>query len=80
MIGAIIGFLSMFMWVAGIAVVILLGILVYDRRYKAKDPGQEGTVRHGFQPTPEVFIDPKDGCRYRVYYNPYTGERDYVRE
>lgn len=80
MIGAIIGFLYLFMWVAGLAVVLLLGFFVYDKRYKAKPPGEESRPRHGFQSTPEVFIDPKDGFRYRVYYNPYSGERDYIRE
>jgi hypothetical protein len=80
MIGVIFSVLYFLMWIIGIAVVLLLGYLVYDKRYKAKNPGEEGVVRNGFLSTPEVFIDPKDGYRYRVYYNPYTGERDYIRE
>lgn len=80
MTAAVFGFLYIFMWVAGFAVILFLGLFVYDRRYKAKNPGEEGRPRNGFLPTPEVFIDPKDGFRYRVYYNPYTGERDYIRE
>jgi hypothetical protein len=32
-----------------------------------------------FVKTNEVFIDPKDGFTYQVYYNPSTGEREYVR-
>lgn len=67
-------------WVAGFVTVLLLGWLVYDKRYKQKAPGEEGRPRNGFVSTPEVFIDPKDGHLYRVYYNPYTGERDYIRE
>lgn len=68
------------MWVVGFVIVLLLGLLYYDKRYKAKAPGQETQPKNGFLPTPEVFIDPTDGFRYRVYYNPYSGERDYIRE
>lgn len=74
------GLLYFIMWIVIPGVILLLGWLVYDKRYKSKPPGLENRTKNGFQPTPEVFIDPKDGFRYRVYYNPYTGERDYVRE
>lgn len=80
MIGLVIAVAYMLFWVVGIAAILLLGWLVYDKRYKQKAPGEEGRARNGFLPTPEVFIDPNDGFKYRVYYNPYTGERDYIRE
>ncbi|WP_438444477.1 HD family phosphohydrolase [Gorillibacterium sp. sgz5001074] len=80
MIGALFAFGYLFFWLAGIITVLLLGWLVYDKRYKQKAPGEEGRPKNGFHPTPEAFIDPKDGHKYRVYYNPYTGERDYIRE
>jgi hypothetical protein len=77
---AIFAFGYLFFWIAGFTTLLLLGIFVYDKRYKQKSPGEEGRPRHGFLSTPEVFIDPKDGLRYRVYYNPHTGERDYIQE
>lgn len=80
MTGAVFAAGYFFLWVIGFLILILLGLLVYDKRYKQKPPGEEGKARHGFHPTPEVFIDPKDGLRYRVYYNPHTGERDYIQE
>jgi len=53
----------------------------FDGRYRGKT-GTDLTDRPapGFQPTAEVFIDPKDEKRYRVYYNPATGDRQYVEE
>ncbi len=79
-IAAALGILYFAMWIVVPIVILLLGWLVYDKRYKSKAPGRENQPQNGFLPTPEVFIDPKDGLRYRVYYNPYTGERDYIRE
>ncbi|MCC2684459.1 MAG: hypothetical protein K0R75_1358 [Paenibacillaceae bacterium] len=63
-----------------VVVLILLGWLYFDRRYKKRKPGEEHSRQPGFEPTSEVFIDPKDGHKYRVYFNSRTGERDYVRE
>jgi hypothetical protein len=80
MIEALFVFGYFFLWIAGFIIVLLLGWLVYDKRYKQKPKGEEGRPKNGFLPTPEVFIDPTDGLRYRVYYNPYTGERDYIQE
>lgn len=60
---------------------IIASIFYFDRRYKRRRIGeQENGPQPGFVPTFEVFIDPADGHRYRVYYNPETGERDYIRE
>ncbi|MFM9327392.1 HD family phosphohydrolase [Paenibacillus mesotrionivorans] len=77
---AVFAFLYLLLWIVIPIVILVLGWLVYDKRYKSKTPGRENQPQNGFLPTPEVFIDPKDGLRYRVYYNPYTGERDYIRE
>jgi hypothetical protein len=63
-----------------VVVLILLGWLYFDRRYKKRKPGEENSRQPGFEPTSEVFIDPKDGHKYRVYFNSRSGERDYVRE
>ncbi|WP_442601635.1 HD family phosphohydrolase [Paenibacillus sp. KN14-4R] len=64
--------------IAGICL-ILLGWLVFDKRYKKTNNLQE-KLPFDFQPTKEVFIDPKDGLKYRVYYNSSTGERRYIQE
>ncbi|MCR8644938.1 HD family phosphohydrolase [Paenibacillus sp. N1-5-1-14] len=60
-------------------VVILLGWLIFDKRYKKPSDANE-KIPFGYEPTKEVFIDPKDGLRYRVYYSARTGERRYVQE
>lgn len=53
---------------------IIASIFYFDRRYKRRHT-VEGAIlpQPGFLPTSEVFIDPADGHRYRVYYNPKTG-------
>jgi len=33
-----------------------------------------------FEKTEEVTVDPNNGKRFRVYYNPNTGERFYHEE
>lgn len=72
------------LYIVGFLVLLLLGWLYYDKRYKTKDSPEQskslGMYNGDFIRTPEVFIDPKDGLKYRVYYNPKTGEREYVRE
>jgi hypothetical protein len=74
----------LFGWVALqvviVVILLLLGWLYFDRRYKRRNSGDEMTPQHGFHPTSEVFIDPNDGYKYRVYFNPRTGDRDYIRE
>jgi len=76
-------------WIIGfyglqiIAVLVLLWLSwqYFDRRYRRKrDSGNESMREPGFRPTAEVFIDPKDGKTYRVYYNDKTGEREYIEE
>ena len=62
-------------------VLLIVGLVYYDRRYKRKpNPEDERQPSPGFYSTSEVFIDPRDNIRYRVYYNSRTGEREYIRE
>jgi hypothetical protein len=69
-------------WFAGFLVLLLLSWLIFDKRYKKRedDAASMGKPPNGYLRTSEAFIDPKDGLVYRVYYNPGTGEREYIRE
>ena len=58
---------------APIAVLLIVGYVVYDRRY-------HGRPASGLRPTNEVFRDPSTGKLMRVHENPATGEREYVDE
>jgi hypothetical protein len=64
-------------WV--ILAVIVLGIVVaifgWDR-YR----GDRKSAAAGAEPTSEVFIDPANGKRMRVWYDPATGDREYRPE
>lgn len=78
------GFIAI-LWIAlQIAVVIALIWLswrYFDRRYKADRNVRNPDLYNGvLEKTSEVFIDPRDGLKYRVYYNRRTGEREYIRE
>ncbi|MFD0697333.1 HD family phosphohydrolase [Paenibacillus sp. GCM10027628] len=73
-------FLVYGLWFIGFLLLFLLGWLVYDKRYKSKAGTEPYKPSNGFVWTPEVFIDPKDGHTYRVYYNPRSGDREYIRE
>jgi hypothetical protein len=66
-------------WLVGFVILLLLGLFIYDKRYKSSVTPQR-TPSNGFLRTPEVYIDPKDGHTYRVYYNPRSGDREYIRE
>jgi len=61
----------------GFIVLAVLSLILWDRRYK-KNHGLK--VPPGFEKTMELSIDPKDGKKLRVYYNPSTGERFYHEE
>ncbi|MEC0368720.1 HD family phosphohydrolase [Paenibacillus chibensis] len=70
----------------GIQIVVFLLLLwlswrYFDRRYRRKDEDamQKDLLYGQFAPTPEIFVDPRDGFTYQVYYNKETGEREYVR-
>ncbi|CAM3503346.1 hypothetical protein [Marinicrinis lubricantis] len=59
-------------------ILIIAGYMYYDKRYKNQN---KGTLYGGdYIRTNEVFTDPSDGKVYRVYYNPKTGEREYIEE
>lgn len=62
-----------------VIIIIWLGVRYFDRRYKGEADHSKLLSGH-FVKTNEMFRDPKDGMLYRVYYNPETGEREYVRE
>ncbi len=66
--------------VAAFLILLLLGILYFDRRYKKRKPRRNGTLDASPERTSEVFIDPKNGIKYRVYYHRDTGEREYIEE
>jgi hypothetical protein len=51
------------------------GVLIERWRYKRLYDGRPG---HGWQPTPERFVDPETGRLVTVFLNPATGERRYV--
>jgi hypothetical protein len=67
-------------WIVGFIILLLLGYLIYDKRYKNNGSTTPSKPSNGFVSTSEVFIDPKDGFTYRVYYNPRSGDREYIRE
>ena len=64
-------------WVilAVVVVGIVIAIFGWDR-YRGNRKGGGG----GSEPTSEVFIDPANGQRMRVWYDPATGERQYRPE
>lgn len=81
MIGAIIAVFVIGLQVAAFIALVVVSWLYFDRRYKSKKDGSRHTEPNpGYEPTAEVFIDPKDHKRYRVYFNPATGDRQYVEE
>jgi hypothetical protein len=64
-------------WVLiAVAVVgIVIALFGWDR-YR----GDRKSVDNNAEPTSEVFIDPANGQRMRVWYNPKTGRREYRPE
>ena len=53
-----------------------MDVAQWDKRYRK---GRRD-IPPGYERTEEVFIDPVDGDKIRVYYNPKTGERFYSHE
>jgi hypothetical protein len=54
---------------------VLVGAVVFERwRYRPNIDRNKGR----WQPTGERFVDPGSGRLVDVFYNPDTGERDYV--
>lgn len=54
-----------------------ISLLIWDKRYR-KNHGLNVPI--GFEKTEEITVDPNNGKRFRVYYNPNTGERFYHEE
>jgi hypothetical protein len=67
----------LFIFWGGLLVIGLFSWFIWDKRYRKN--GRRG-LPPGYQKTDEVFIDPVDGRKQRVYYNPETGERFYIDE
>ncbi|MDK8183058.1 HD family phosphohydrolase [Paenibacillus sp. UMB4589-SE434] len=64
----------------GLIILIIIGKKVYDKRYKQHDNARDAIgLNADYVPTKEIFIDPRDGFQYQVYYNPKTGDRQYIR-
>ena len=61
----------------GLLIIGLLSWFIWDKRYR-QNVGKD--LPQGYKKTDEVFIDPVDGRRQRVYYNPDTGDRQYIEE
>ncbi|WP_019225703.1 hypothetical protein [Dehalobacter restrictus] len=47
---------------------------IWDKRYR-KNHGND--IPKGYMATDEVFIDPVNGKKFKVYYEPETGNRFY---
>lgn len=61
----------------GILIFIIISVVFLDKRYR-KNHGLN--IPEGFEKTEEVTIDPSNGKKFRIYYNPNTGERFYHEE
>lgn len=66
-----------FSFLIGFLIVALLSWFIWDKRYR-HNAGQD--LHQDYQKTDEVFIDPLNGKKQRVYYNPETGDREYIEE
>ncbi|WP_128895979.1 HD family phosphohydrolase [Longirhabdus pacifica] len=62
-----------------IIIICIIGYAVYDKRYKAEEKNTN-EYNENLVKTKEIFIDPKDGKKYRVYFNPDNGKRSYIQE
>lgn len=69
----------------GLQIVVFLVLLwlswrFFDRRYRRKNEqsSRSDLLSGKFTPTSEIFVHPRDGIKYQVYYNHETGEREYV--
>jgi hypothetical protein len=62
-------------WLAGWALVLIVGLLIERWRYKKLTGAQPGP---GWIATDERFVDPETGKLVTVYFHPATGERRYI--
>lgn len=61
----------------GLLVLALLSWFIWDKRYR-RNHGTD--IPKGYIATDEVFIDPINGKKLKVYYDPQTGNRFYREE
>ncbi len=62
-------------WLAGIALMLTLGVIFERIHYKRLSPDTPGV---GFVATAERFVDPETGKLVEVHVHPASGERAYV--
>lgn len=60
-----------------LVVIALLSWFIYDKRFKMSNNHE---IPPGYEKTEELFIDPTNKKRYRVYYNAANGSRYYYEE
>lgn len=66
--------------IIALIVLIIIGKKYFDKRYKQVDNPRDALgLSAEYVPTKEIFIDPADGFKYQVYFNPRTGDRQYIR-
>ena len=58
----------------GLLIIALFSWFLWDKRYH-RNHGTD--IPKGYVATEEIFIDPVNGKKLRVYYNPQTGNRFY---
>lgn len=61
----------------GLLIIALLSWLIWDKRYR-RNHGAD--IPRGYIATAEVFIDPVNGKKLIVYYEPQTGNRFYYED
>lgn len=61
----------------GVLIIALFSWFIWDRRYR-KNHGTD--IPKGYLATDEVFIDPINDKKLRVYYDPKSGNRFYHEE
>lgn len=69
------------LYILGFLIILWISWAYYDKRYRRRpnEDGKQALYSGNFIKTSERFVDPKDGFTYQVYFNPQTGEREYVR-
>lgn len=72
-------FADYFVLEIGIVAVAVVTTL-FKRRRRRQRMRDKDSPPPGFVLTDEVNIDPTTGIRQRIWYNPATGERVYIRE
>lgn len=58
----------------GLLILALLSWFIWDKRYR-RNHGSD--IPKGYIATDEVFLDPVNGKKLKVYYDPQTGNRFY---